>query len=431
MPLYGGRLPTTPNIDAFARRGTVFTNFYSASTFTTPSIAAILMGLYPSESYVYQLQGHARTANAPNNLPQAMRTAGYATGAFFSNPYAYDFVQSLEYGFDVLPEPVLQPGSLQHLWDATRLLHLDPRFGSRVEEHYDLQNVWNTLGRMPSQFERFKAVDSFTGAREIMAKLPDGFFLWVHVMTPHSPYLPDAADLGRFLPDAEQQRTHEEDEDKASWTPHYESDQQSQVDQRRLRYDEFIATADRAFGAFMFDLEKSRRSVDTTIIVSADHGESFEGGVYQHRTPYLTRPVIHVPLVIRTPDQQQGRTVAYTADQTSLAPTILDLAGAEKPDSMRGQSLAGWLTRDGQADGEGLAFCQYLEKNSVFKPLHRGTLGVIDGQYQYVVYLDTKKGELRPLKEAQIWNLDRGAENPAKVEALHAALHTRFPELVE
>ena len=360
-----------------------------------------------------------------------MRAAGYATGAFLSNPYAYYLVQGVDHGFDVLPEPVFQPGGLQHLWDATRPLYPDLDFGSRVDEYFDLETVWNTLGRRSSQLPmQFRAVASFEHAREILAKLPDGFFLWVHVMTPHSPYLPDAVERGRFLPDAEL-RTYEEVEEALRWRPHYEPDQQSQVDQRRLRYDEFIATADRAFGAFMSDLEKSGKLVDTTVIVSADHGESFEGGVYQHVSPYLTRPVIHIPLIIRTPNQQQGRTVAFTADQTSLAPTILDLAGVAKPDSMRGQSLVGWLNRDGQGEGEGLAFCQYLQKNSVFRPLRTGTVGVIDGQYQYVVYLDTKKGELRPLKEAQIWNLDRNAENPAKVEALRAALHARFPELVD
>ena len=57
MSLYGYRLPTTPNIDAFARKATVFTNFYSASTFTTPSVATMLTGVYPSERRVYQLQG--------------------------------------------------------------------------------------------------------------------------------------------------------------------------------------------------------------------------------------------------------------------------------------------------------------------------------------------------------------------------------------
>ena len=50
-----------------------------------------------------------------------------------------------------------------------------------------------------------------------------------------------------------------------------------------------------------------------------------------------------------------------------------------------------WLNRDGQGKGEGLAFYQYLERNSVFRPLRHGTVGVIDGQYQYVLDLDTKR----------------------------------------
>ena len=80
-----------------------------------------------------------------------------------------------------------------------------------------------------------------------------------------------------------------------------------------------------------------------------------------------------------------------------------------------------------------MAFCQYFEKNSVFKPLHHGTVGVIDGksQYQYVWDIDAQKGLLKPLNDAQIWNLDRSAENPALAEQLHAAIIARFPDLAQ
>jgi arylsulfatase A-like enzyme len=430
MSLYGYGLPTTPNLDAFARKGTVFSNFYSACTFTTPSIATMLTGIYPSEHHVYQLQSLVRAKNAGKTLAHAMRDAGYATGAFVSNPFAYYFVDSLENEYDFLPEPIFQKGGLQHLWDATTPLHQDSGFGSRIDEYHDLEILWNHLGRMHSNLSmRFRAAASFEHAREILAKLPDGFFLWVHVMTPHHPYLPDPADRGRFLPYEEQRRFEEESESR--WQPHYEPDQQSQVDRRRLLYDEFISTADRAFGSFMAELENSGKLRETTVMVSADHGESFEGGVFRHESPYQTRPVIHVPLIIRTPDQQEGRRVAFTADQTSLPPTILELVGQPKPDWMRGQSLVGWLNRDGQGQGEGRAFSQFLEKNSVFRPLRHGTVGVIDGksQCQYVLDLDTLKGSLRPLKEAHIWNLDRTAENPGLAQALRAAIYSRFPEL--
>jgi arylsulfatase A-like enzyme len=432
MSVYGNKLLTTPNIDAFASKGTVFTNFYSASTFTTPSIATMMTGIYPSESHVHQLQGRPRGENAARTLPHVMRAAGFATGAFLSNPYAYYLGTSLENGYDVLPEPVFQKGGLAHLWDVIRPIHQDTGFGNRFDEYHDLETTWSIVGRMDTNLSmRFRPDASFAKAREVLAKLPAGNFMWVHLITPHHPYLPDPTEQGRFLPYEEQRGFEQEEEDR--WRPRYEPDQQSQVDKRRLLYDEFILTADRAFGDFMSELEKDGKLRNTTVIVSADHGESFEGGVFRHQTPYQTRPVIHVPLIIRQPGQQQGSRVAFTADQTALAPTILELAGQPKPGWMRGQSLVEWLNRNGQGDGEGQAFTQYLEKNSSFKPVHHGTVGVIDGRshYQYILDLDTQKGLLRPLDEAQIWDRDHTSENPALAKELRAAIYSRFPDLLQ
>ena len=432
MSLYGYRLPTTPNLDAFARKGTVFKNFYSACTFTTPSVATMLTGVYPSENKIHQLQGRVHPKDVATTLPHLMRSAGYATGAFVSNPFAYYFANSLENEYDHFPAPVLQKGGLQRLWDATAPLHQNSGIGSQVDEYHELEILWNSLARIPSNLSmRFRAGASFEHAREVLAELPQGFFLWVHVMTPHHPYLPDPADRGRFLPYEEQRRFEEDSE--LQWRPHYSPDQQSQVDRRRLLYDEFILTADRAFGTFITQLENSGKLQDTTVVVSADHGESFEGGVFRHESPYLTRPVIHIPLIIRTPGQQDGRTVLVTADQTALAPTILELAGQKQPDRMRGQSLAGWLNRDGQGEGQGLAFSQFLEKNSLFGPLQHGMVGVIDGRSkcQFVLDLDTQKGALRPLDQAHIWNVDRSADNPALAESLRAAIREKFSDLAQ
>jgi arylsulfatase A-like enzyme len=191
-----------------------------------------------------------------------------------------------------------------------------------------------------------------------------------------------------------------------------------------------MATTDRRFGELMEELDRSGKLKDTTVILTADHGESFEGGIYQHQTPYLTRPVIHIPLVVHAPGQTEGRTIDAPVDQTSLAPTILELAGQTKPEWMRGQSVAPWITGNAQPPASGMAFCQYLERNSIFKPLRKGTLGVIDGEYQYVVYLDNQNGDLRPLPQAQYWNINQGDQNPGKAASLRAAIQAQFPDLV-
>jgi arylsulfatase A-like enzyme len=437
MSVYGCALPTTPNIDAFAGKSTVFTNFYSTSTFTTPSVATMLTGLYPSESHVYHLQGRLRGAQAGRTLPHLMRAAGYATGASITNPYAYHLAEDLASDYDSLPEPVYGRGSgPAYLWAATAPLHPRLPMGSPVEEFFNLEAAWDFI---PDQLERWKprrfgrrqsrypAAASFEQAREVLAHLPDGFFLWVHVMAPHFPYLPDAPDLGRFLSTDEGRTVHEQLAGTA-W-PIYPPDRQIYVDKARLRYDEFVAGCDRAFGAFMADCESRGRLRDTAVVVSADHGESFEGGAFLHDSRCQNRPMIHIPLIVRPPNQREGRRVAFSADQTALAPTILDLAGLPKPASMSGKSLAGWLDWSGQGEGEGIAFTQYLEHNSVFKPLENGTVGAIDGRHQYVIDLATGRGMLRPLNEAQVWDLDRSVENPDAAAALRAAICSRFPDL--
>lgn len=434
MSLYGYGLPTTPNIDAFARDATVFTNFYSASTFTTPGVATIITGLYPSESHVHQLEGRERRDNAGKNLPYLMRAGGYATGSFISNPYPFYYAKTMQNAFDILPEPVFRKGAVPYLWAVTKPLHQDSGIGSRIDEYTDcveIETLWNWWRKLPNnQTLRIRPTESFDQGRVVLNQLPDRFFLWVHTMAPHDPYLPDAADRGRFLPDSELRAFEKEGR---RFQPLYKPNEQSLVDRRRLGYDEYVASADRAFGAFISELEKSGKLRNTVVIVSSDHGESFQGGVYRHESPYQTRPVIHVPLIIRMPDQQGSQKVPFFVDQTALAPTILELAGQRKPAWMPGQSLVGWLSRDNQPAGQGLAFTQFLENNNTAKPLHHGTVGVIDGrsQYQYVLNLDTGKGSLRPLNEAQTWDADHSQENPTLAEQLRQTIYSRFPSLVQ
>lgn len=428
MSAYGYKLPTTPNIDAFAKRSTTFTNFYSVTTFTSPAIATIWTGSYPSETGVFQLQSSVRPDYKTQNLPKLMRDAGYATGAFLSNPFAHYVTDTPDHNFEILPEPVFQAGGLQRVWDLTRPFHQNSGIGSRVAEYQDLESLWNRWWGLPGNLSmRIRPDATFENASQILQQLPDGFFLWVHVITPHHPYLPDAVDRGRFLPADEGAKFAEDSE--LQWMPHYDPDQQSQVDRRRLLYDEFVVTADRAFGAFLQRLEKSGRLTNTAVILSADHGESFEGGVFRHESAYLTRPAVHIPLVICMPGQTQGRVVSAVADQITIAPTILQLAGLPKPGWMHGQSLVPWLSPETSSPSKNFAFAQFLEKNNVSQPLTHGTAGVIDGEYQYVLDLDTGKGKLRPLREAQNWDLDRSAENPAKAQELLQAIYSKFPDL--
>ena len=146
MFCYGYKLSTTPNIDAFGRKATVFTNFCSGSTFTTPCIVTMITGLFPSAAHIYQMQGRVR---GPKTVSQVKRDAGYSTGAFLSNSNAFYLAQSLENACDLLPEPDYQTGALQHLWDITTPLHQNTAIGDRLDEDCGLILTWNSLTRLP------------------------------------------------------------------------------------------------------------------------------------------------------------------------------------------------------------------------------------------------------------------------------------------
>ena len=110
-----------------------------------------------------------------------MRAAGYSTGGFLSNPWAYYLAKSLKGGFEVLPEPIFHHGGVQHVWNLTRPLHQDSRIGSRIAEYFDLEDQWRSWqGKGESPAFRMRPNVTFAEASQVLNQLSDGFFLWVH-----------------------------------------------------------------------------------------------------------------------------------------------------------------------------------------------------------------------------------------------------------
>ncbi|HKD07849.1 MAG TPA: sulfatase [Bryobacteraceae bacterium] len=435
MSLYGYHLPTTPHLERFGARSTVFDDYYSSATFTTPSVASILTGLQISEHRVYHLQDRLSEAQRPRTLPHLMKAGGFATGAVVSNPNVFLFNSDLADAYNVLPD--MAYNSADHLlWNATAPFHQFEGPGNRNTEFWDLSKLRNLAPDAAEKYagryfwrlkSDFPASLTFNQARAAMKRLPDGYFMWVHVFAPHNPYLPDEQHAGRFL-STDEMRTETQQESVRVNSP-YTPDLQPLVSKARLRYDEFLSDADAAFAEFMAQIEDDGKLRNTTVIVSADHGESFEGGIYMHATPFLTRPQLHVPLMIHTPGQTQGRRIKATADHTSLAPTILDLAGVPCPKWMKGPSLVPWLSEERDGAGEGIAFSQCLQTSSLFRPISQGEAGVICGGQQYTVDLGDGRVRLRPLSEADTRDRDHSAENPALAREMRAKLAARFPDI--
>src|SRR5690606_11061893 len=94
---YGDPVAKTPNMDRLAERGRLFTRAYTQQAICAPSRAAMLTGLLPDRTRVWDLRTPIRT-HVPDvvMLPEFFKQHGYGTYSFgkvFHNP-AHDDPQS-------------------------------------------------------------------------------------------------------------------------------------------------------------------------------------------------------------------------------------------------------------------------------------------------------------------------------------------------
>jgi len=394
MGFLGSKSGLTPNLDLLAAQSTIFTRAYSHVPLTTASHATIFTGTYPQFNGVNDF-GKPLRADLPY-LPDLLHQHGYQTAAFVGS-LVLDPIGGTAPGFD-------------RGFDTYNA-------GFRIRRSGE--DRYHTLER--------RGADVVAHALEWLKGRPrQPFFLWVHVMAPHPPYRPSPPYFGRFV------KAEEPARDAVNFSRAfqlYDAGKQPSIDRWRLRYDEWIAQDDGAFGAFLSRLESTGTLGSTAIIVSADHGESFEGGIWGHGSREQLRQIVRVPLIIRLPGQTEGRRIDVAADHTAIASTIMELAGVSRPQWMDGESLLSVSQGYPEPARQRVAFTQYLETSSVFEPVHRGTVGVINGTHQYVIDLESGKGALYELADANVQDNDLASKEPGIAAAMRELILARFPEL--
>jgi arylsulfatase A-like enzyme len=254
----------------------------------------------------------------------------------------------------------------------------------------------------------------------LLAAGPGPAFVWAHTMPPHAPYLPPDSTRHRLLPAGELERWHEF---MAENVP-YRARAQRVVDKHRLRYRESIMAVDDALGRLLDELQRLGRLEQALVIVTADHGESFERNFIGHAGPLLHDAVVRIPLIIKLPGQTLGRVVGQPVSQADLAPTLLDLAGAAALPRSEGRSLRPLL--EAAPLDPAPVFTMSMERQSRFQPIRVGHYAVIDGPHKLIWHLGEDTVELYDLA-ADARELDNLApRQPEVVARLKAPLRERL-----
>jgi arylsulfatase A-like enzyme len=389
MSVYGYNRPTTPNLERFARRSFVFDSAFANSNFTTSSTTSIETGKLPWSHRSFQQGAFLRGQSQRENLAEVLRQHGYYTGTISSNYLASPILHRTLESYDAVEYPVPLDGSgiwlrysnlvglnTLHTFTGALLTRL-----AGVRFYLDAL-VWSRQYPSPAE-----AV--FDRARSLLQRpdISQPRFLWTHIFPPHDPYLAPPPYQKRFLPGDKLTRSYNFIGLRNRTAPGGTS-----AAELRARYDETVLYADHAVGDFLDWLDRTGRFDRSIVIVSADHGESFEHGWFLHSGPYLYDGVIHIPLLIHLPGQKEGGRIGYPAQQVDLLPTLLDLLGEKIPSWTDGTSLKPIL--EGKALPERYIFSMNLEPNSSFDPISKGTLATVDNEFKYIISLEQRQGAL-------------------------------------
>lgn len=301
--------PTSPHIDALARRGVIFRETYTAAGRTVQSFPSILTGVYP---FVHGLRHEGQGVDilaGRLTLTRVLRDHGYDTFAV---------TQGLNVGLHRDFE----------MYDPD--IYLDPE-GKKVYR--------------PSRDDRDASGKASAWLRSRRAS-GHPFFLWMRYDAPHWPYAAPPPFGEKFDPDYQGahsfnsgQKPEPRRGDMIFGLTRLPA---RELEHAIAHYDGEVAFSDQAIGDLMQTVDSLGETGRTIVVVTADHGEGLgEHGYFFEHGAYLYEPIVRVPFVLAAPGGRlpEGKVIDGVARTVDIMPTVIDLAGLPIPPGLDGRSL--------------------------------------------------------------------------------------------
>lgn len=372
LSLYGDGERTSPHLDRLARQGVVFTSAVAPSSWTLPSVAALLTGRYPGELKVGGGQG-AKLAKGIPTLAEGFALAGYDTAGFSANFILNPF-HGYARGFDAF--------------------YLAP-----VKQY-----------SMPAADLNQRALD-WLGQR---SERP--FFCYLQYMDPHSPYSPPGSD--RFSPsNAETFQPRKADGYREGdiyglIIGREELESTDHVSGVARCYEDEVCYVDFQIGRLIAALDRQGLLERTVVAVVADHGEELHDRGFWSHGYTLYDEQLHVPMIVSLPPGLSGQPHTAAAGQrihtpvslVDLFPTLFQLAGVE--------------TAEMPPEARNL-FDAPVERGLISETWAGGVpprFSLRQGPYKYVLFNRDAVGEEVPDQYPGRWIWDNG---PAAEELYH------------
>lgn len=335
---YGQKKIRTPNIDALAREGMLFRQYYTGSAVCAPARCTLMTGQHGGHAYVRDnsevgawdsFQGQLPLPGDRVTLAGVLKARGYVTGAFgkwgLGAPHSPG--DPLNHGFDRF-----------FGYNCQRHAHnLYPKYLISDREKVTLEG--NERGLTGRHYAPQVVADEML--RFIRQNEDKPFFVYYPTVIPHLALQVPAEDLNQY-----QGQWPETPYDGSSYLPHPTP---------RACYAAMISFMDRQVGRLMRLLKHLDLDDNTVVFFTSDNGTThlkdqvdydfFESvGTLRGLKGTLYEGGIRVPLIVRWPEKiRPGVATDHLAAHYDVLATVAEIAGAEPPQDTDGISFLATL----------------------------------------------------------------------------------------
>ncbi|UCG48763.1 MAG: sulfatase, partial [Phycisphaerales bacterium] len=337
----------TPHIDQLAKRGVLFTNAQCPAPLCNPSRTAIMTGLRPGATGIYDNK-RVWAKETPNwiTLPRHFKNNGYHVAGggkiYHHTPRGFNPKDQWHEYFDLIADQGTQG-------EHVKRLGLDRHYFSDMPRHPNGSWDWG-----PFEKDDYEMGDGHTvkWAMEFLGRRHDKpFFLAVGLFQPHLPFYAPARYFDRYprkgiaLPPAPE-------DDLDDLPPAAAEVSRAGVDENlkmvvecgefRAAVQGYLASishADTLIGGLMQALDSSGYADNTIVVFWSDNGYHF-GEKQRMAKRTLWDRAAHVPLIVAVPGvTKAGGRCERPVDLMSLYPTLVELCGLPAKAENEGVSI--------------------------------------------------------------------------------------------
>ncbi|MBM3299978.1 MAG: sulfatase-like hydrolase/transferase [Deltaproteobacteria bacterium] len=302
LSVYGYPLKNTPFLEELAQESCVFTRAYSNANKSRASLATLFTGTSPFTHGVIGATGAVKVDQKYCNLPFMLKEHGFLT-ADYTHYHRYAQTQWTDPHLSNLGNSFTIVQNNKKRGGISAMDSVEKTLARDTISVFWLETIWrDAVVRLAPETEQADFFSPLSSVVELIRQRKHRLFIHMHDLSTHTLYEPHGywPRLRRFSAGSK------------DWRP---------------RYDDTVHDFDDNVRTVVHALKQSGTYDRTLLVVTSDHRRNWknDGGA--------------IPLIIRFPGQNNGKTITTPVSLMDIAATILEFLDMPIPSTMEGESL--------------------------------------------------------------------------------------------